>query len=387
VKSWYLIHKWTSLVCTAFMLLLCLTGLPLIFSHEIDHMLGRSVDPPELAEAHGQASLDDIVTDAAQRRPGDAVQFVIGDPDEPNFWFVRMGETIDARKASAFYFYDARTGDYLHAYPLGEGFMDLMLRLHIDLFAGLPGMLFLGFTGLLLLAALVSGAVLYGPFMRRLPFGTVRHSRGPWVRWLDLHNLIGVVTLTWVFVVGLTGVINTLTVPIFAHWQNTQLAEMIGPHRDASPIEGLASAQRALDAAQAAEPDMRLSFMAFPGNGFAGPRHFVAFMQGNTAWTSNVLKPVLVDADSGQAIDSRDLPWYVHALLLSQPLHFGDYGGMPMKILWAVLDLLTIILLGSGLYLWLKKRDVPAFVEAGIGRTETDSREFAPAIARQADPT
>ncbi len=27
-------------------------------------------------------------------------------------------------------------------------------------------------------------------------------------------------------------------------------------------------------------------------------------------------------------------------LLLSQPLHFGDYGGMPLKILWALLDLL-----------------------------------------------
>ncbi|MNY45521.1 hypothetical protein D3C86_1806320 [compost metagenome] len=41
---------------------------------------------------------------------------------------------------------------------------------------------------------------------------------------------------------------------------------------------------------------------------------------------------------------------------MSSPLHFGDYGGMPMKILWAVLDLLTIIVLISGLYLWLVRR-------------------------------
>ena len=40
---------------------------------------------------------------------------------------------------------------------------------------------------------------------------------------------------------------------------------------------------------------------------------------------------------------------------LSQPLHFGDYGGMPLKILWALLDLATIIVLGSGLYHWLGK--------------------------------
>ena len=48
------------------------------------------------------------------------------------------------------------------------------------------------------------------------------------------------------------------------------------------------------------------------------------------------------------------MPWYVTSLFVSQPLHFGDYGGMPLKILWAVLDLITIIVLGSGIYLWLR---------------------------------
>ncbi len=50
------------------------------------------------------------------------------------------------------------------------------------------------------------------------------------------------------------------------------------------------------------------------------------------------------------------MPWYNKALSLSQPLHFGDYGGMPMKILWTVLDILTIVELGSGLYLWAVRR-------------------------------
>jgi uncharacterized iron-regulated membrane protein len=49
------------------------------------------------------------------------------------------------------------------------------------------------------------------------------------------------------------------------------------------------------------------------------------------------------------------LPWYLTALLVSQPLHFGDYGGMPMKVLWALLDLATILVLGSGVYLWVRK--------------------------------
>ena len=42
-RAWYAVHKWTSLVSTLFLLMLCVTGLPLIFSHEINHALGNSV--------------------------------------------------------------------------------------------------------------------------------------------------------------------------------------------------------------------------------------------------------------------------------------------------------------------------------------------------------
>ena len=41
------------------------------------------------------------------------------------------------------------------------------------------------------------------------------------------------------------------------------------------------------------------------------------------------------------------------ALFISQPLHFGDYGGTPLKIIWALLDGFTIVVIGSGLYLYL----------------------------------
>ncbi len=54
----------------------------------------------------------------------------------------------------------------------------------------------------------------------------------------------------------------------------------------------------------------------------------------------------------------REMPLYVKTLLVSQPLHFGDYGGLPLKIIWALLDVITIVVLGSGLYLWLGRRKV-----------------------------
>ncbi len=84
-----------------------------------------------------------------------------------------------------------------------------MLRLHVNLFAGLPGRLFLGFMGLLLLVAIVSGVVLYAPIMRKLDFGDARRARASRVKWLNLHNLLGIATLVWAFIADTTGIVNT----------------------------------------------------------------------------------------------------------------------------------------------------------------------------------
>ena len=362
VKSWFWVHKWTSLVCTLFMLMLCVTGLPLIFAHEIDHALGHTIEAPPLVGAVEQkADIDGIMADAEARMPGHVAQFIVRDPDEPELIFVRLGKTIDDIEASAFYTYDGRTGAFLKDYPLDEGIMNVLLRLHIDMFMGLPGTLFLGCMGLLLVASLVSGVVLYGPYMRKLQFGTVRRARSSRIKWLDLHNLLGIVTFVWLLVVGVTGVVNTLSAPIFGRWQSTELAKMTAPYRDgqteerSSRLEGGATG-RALAVAEAVSPDLRLSFMALPGNPFAGSAHYVAFMQGTTPWTSKLLTPLLLDGRTGQLLERGRMPWYVSALLVSQPLHFGDYGGLPLKILWTMLDMISIFVLVSGLYLWIKRR-------------------------------
>lgn len=369
LRRWQWLHKWTSLVCAAFMLLLCVTGLPLIFYEEIDRALGYRVAPPALDEPAGRLGPDPIVAHARAEHPDEVVQFLVRDREHPELWFVRLGETIDAPGASSFLTYDARTGALLNSYPLNQGPMHVLLRLHVDLFAGLPGKLLLGFMGLMLFASLVSGAMVYAPYARRLRRGGDDPAgRSRRVIWLDLHNLIGIVTLAWLSVVTLTGVVNTLAGPIFDQWQRTQLAEMTRPYRDREPPRDAVPVGRALAAARRAAPDMQLSFMAFPGNDFASPGHYMAFMQGTSALTANLLRPVMIDARTAEVAASRTLPWYVTTLLLSQPLHFGNYGGLPLKALWALLDVLAIVVLASGIYLWLVRRGPRATRESAPGR-------------------
>jgi uncharacterized iron-regulated membrane protein len=365
LRRWSWIHKWTSLISTVFMLLLCVTGLPLIFHHEIGHLTGTEVEAPPMPPDTPLASMDDVVAAAQALHPQRVVQFLFRDADETALWMVGLNDDAAAAEGGKTVAVDARTAKVLAQPVFDEGFMYVMFKLHVDLFAGLAGKLFLGLMGILLVTAIVSGVVLYAPFMRKLEFGAVRRDRSQRVKWLDLHNLLGAVTIVWASVVGLTGVINTWADLVIKYWQFDQMSQMTAPYEGLAPPGRHGSLDAAVRAAQRREPQMSLGFIAYPGTLFSSPHHYAVFMRGTEPLTARLFKPVLVDTQTAKVTDSRDLPWYVTALLVSQPLHFGDYGGMPMKIIWAMLDLITIVVLGSGLYLWFtRRRGVEADVEA-----------------------
>lgn len=375
IRAWFLIHKWTSLVCTVFLLMLCLTGLPLIFHDEIDVLTegAPQVGLPGVASssnAPGLLPLDTIMRKALAIRPGEVPLFMAFDNESP-LMTVTTGPKPDSPGAEMSLLILDRSTGRLVSSPKEDGVMHFLLQLHTDMFLGLPGMLFLGFMGLLFTVAIVSGVVLYAPFMRKFAFGTLRTSRSTRLKWLDYHNLLGIVALAWTVVVGLTGVVNTLATPINKVWQNAELAGMTRAYagREALPPARYGSLDKAMASARKALPGNNPQFIGFPGGNFSSAHHYAVFFQGDTPLTERLLTPALIDAESGTFTDARPMPWYNQALALSQPLHFGDYGGLPLKILWAVLDLFTIVILGSGLYLWLGKRRTT--VDAHVREVET----------------
>jgi uncharacterized iron-regulated membrane protein len=354
VKVWSKIHTWTSMISMVFLLLLCVTGLPLIFNHELNHALYDEVEPAELPANTAPANLDRIVENGLARNPGHAVQFMFWDRDEPELIWLSIGKAVDSNPdQNRLLKLDSRTGEFLEEVDFRNRLTYVIYRLHVDMYAGLPGKLFLGLMGFLFCVAIVSGVVLYWPSTRKLDFGAIRRDRPRLVRWLDLHNLLGVVTVVWALTVGFTGVINTWADLIFKLWQNDQLVAMTQAYKDRGMPAGPTSVDQAVAAARDVMPGMKPSFVAFPGNPFSSKSHYAVFMRGETPLTSRLLRPALVEAETGKLTDSRELPLYTKALLVSQPLHFGDYGGMPLKIIWAVLDIATIVVLVTGLYLWV----------------------------------
>lgn len=377
LRTWAVIHRWTSLICTVFLLILCVTGLPLIFHEELEELL--SDDPPyaDLPAGTPMANLDHMVEAARARHPDHVIWYVFADDDEPQVLVGMLpfaGAEPTLGRALKF---DSRTGILLKEIePFARRpltFMALMLRLHTDLFAGLPGELFLAGMGLLFVVAVISGIFLYAPFAGKQRFGEVRRSRSPRLKWLDLHNVLGIVVLAWLLVVGATGVLNELAQPLFRIWQRTDVQAVLQPYRGQPvPAAGsLAPVQDTYDAVKRAVPGNVVTSVVFPNERVGSPYHYLVWTKGASPLMSRLFNPVLVDARTGEATMVLEMPWYLRALELSRPLHFGDYGGMPLKVIWVLLDIATIVVLASGIYLWFPRRR--ATVEARM--TELEAAE------------
>lgn len=361
-RRWCWLHKWSSVISTAFLLVVCVTGLPLVFKEEIKDFLEETLPYADLPASTANASLDRIVSISRSLYPHEVVVAVFIDDDEPKM-VVTMAPSWKAfntnRSSKHLITFDARTAEVLkQSKPVEQEsptFLGVILNLHKDLFAGLPGELFIAAIGVLFIIAIISGVVIYSPFMRKVDFGTIRKSRSPRLKWLDIHNLLGATTVAWMLVVGATGIMNELTIPLFKVWMKSDVREILAPFKGSEITDQveLSSPQAALEKVAAALPDTITFSIVFPGAEFGSPFHYLIWTKGQDPLTSRLFTPMLVDARSGAVRGVVTMPWYLRALQVSRPLHFGNYGGLPLKVIWALLDLVTILILLSGLYLLL----------------------------------
>ena len=300
-----------------------------------------------------------MIAEAQARFPALHPFSIVWDDDEPRV-FVNFSPSDDPKDGEIRQaVFDAHTGKLLEVPKDRFDLTGFLLRLHSEIFLGLPGELMMGAMALTFVFSLVSGALVYGPFMRRLEFGTYRRNGPRRTRWFDLHNLLGIVTVTWALVVGATGVMNALSTPLFGLWRAQTLPQIMAPYRGKPVPARFRSVDASVKEVSAALPNMRISAVVFPNSIFSSPRHYLVWAEGKTPVTSRMLTPTLVDVENGALTMSDGLPWYLRALELSRPLHFGDYGGLPLKIIWGLFDAVLIVVLLSGIYLWLSRRRAP----------------------------
>ena len=354
VGIWTLVHRVTSLFCTANLTLLAATGLILIFHDEIEGALGNA---PRVSTSTGHPlSPEQLVQAACRLKPGWTPGCYLLDDDEPGQATVAMlppgvSDFGKAQPVSVNIF----TGESTVPPDFDQTFVGWVLEFHSTLFLGVGGQLLLAAVGLSFFVSLISGAVLYVPFMRNLVFGTVRRDRGRRVFQLDLHNFIGIATFAWCSLVAATGTILILSDPLEDYYEATEMAALLAPYRHLPPLAQPVPVSEAMATAGAAWPGFEMSVVYFPHTSYAGDHHYLVLMSGSSGLSRHLTKAALVDAATGKLAAAIEPPWYLRLMMIAGPLHFGDYGGLPLKIVWSLFTLLTLFLCLGGLYLFLAR--------------------------------
>ena len=367
IETWYAVHKWTSLICAIFLLLMCMTGLPLIFLQEINDLPSEYNRPvPKMSSNNYPVRSDQMVAAIQENYPNEKIHYVHFEDEKKSILFGLIPSNADGNNLSHTLIFNTSTAQVSEEVkPIarqGSDILELVKGLHYNLLAGTAGEIILAVMGLLFLAALLSGIMLYGPFSKMSPFGIIRKRGGPRHKWMDIHKFLGVVVLIWITVVSFTGVLHTMRYPIYNLWSKPVIDTVLLSYRGNPLPEKVISLQKVVNMIHRKLPGSRVDMIIYPGVlGNASPYHYYVWTHGKTPLTEHLYTPVLVDAATGQLTAVVERPWYANVLGFAYPLHLGNYGGLSLKILWALFDVLTIGMLASGIYGWIirDKKNMP----------------------------
>lgn len=360
-SKWYRlnlwIHRWVSLVIVIPFFILSVTGLILIFHEEIDRAMGY-IPPSNQQVTADYHSMENILNIARQQYPDRQVAATSINMDQfpPNVMTIAMalpGE--DTRKATWLYA-DRSTASLTERPEERKTITGFLLELHGQWFLGFIGELIGALIALLVLFSLVSGMVVYAPYVKKFLFGIVRRDKGPRILQLDLHNLIGSVVLGWALVVTVTGIFLGVATLMIALTQMTELKKLQQQYPQSAAINTEITIDQVYEAATQGSEGWTPRTVFYPQTPFSTQGHYLVLLQGAGGIQQELRKVALVDAATGKLTTTGELPFYLKIIFLSEPLHFGNYGGIPLKILWSLCTLLTLFITMNGAWLWWTKR-------------------------------
>jgi uncharacterized iron-regulated membrane protein len=346
------VHRWAGLILSLNVLVFAVTGLILIFHDEIGEALAPAVEQRPVREP---MLLREAIAVAKSKLPGAEAVFVSRELEHPQQVFVGLGQGSRKLEDTKAIKIDLTTGN-VDDQDFDDTFIGVVFHLHAQLLAGPIGGLLVGAIGLALLLTLITGAVIYGPMMKRFVFGTLRRDKHRRNLFADLHKLVGISIFGWLSLVVATGILLSLGSILLQLYSQNELRALAKVDATQQLIEGTPVVDDAVSAAEKGSGGRQWTIAILPGSDLSSPRHFSILMSGASGIEKRLLRIALVDAAAPSAASYHDFPLYLQALLISEPLHFGDYGGLPLKLLWSLFTLALIVLSGTGVYTFFSGR-------------------------------
>lgn len=348
-------HSLLGLSFAAVIYIVCLTGTLAVFERELEQWEQPNV--PVVATADGgvaQRALNAALTRA--RGPVEHAYIFLPSTELP-----RLSVRLDDAGGGYRTWIADRQGKLIaeEAHPWTE----FLTRLHVSLH--LPrgwGGFIVGLTGVALLSSLISG-ILAHPRVLKDAFH-FRRGGSMRLQEADLHNRFGVWAMPFHVVVSLTGallglttiIVGVLALVVFRGDVSKAYALFLPPeptrNATAAPPPDIA---RALTRAATLAPDSMPQFVGLehPGEKGAG-----ILIYGITPRNLGARDTFLFDRE-GRLIQSRPAATAStgEAIIGSlSNLHFGWFGGLPVKIAYLLLGFALTAVTSSGVTIWLARR-------------------------------
>jgi uncharacterized iron-regulated membrane protein len=346
-------HSALGLMCCALLYLICATGTAIVLYEEWQRLEQR--DAPEMtsiAPASVQRGIENVL--ASESDKPTTTHLYVHLPSEA---LPRTTITTDTQAVHI----DAQ-GKI--AMPEENAWAEFLLALHYRL--NLPaviGMSLVGMFGAMLVALAISGVVAH-PRIFRDAF-RLRARRGDDVATLDWHNRLAVWTLPFALAVALTGSMiglfyvsgSSLAASAYDGDSAAALAPIFGvePEGDASPAP-IPDVVPALAFMEREYPEVRPYYVILHDPGTAG-QHMQIIGEHSRRLIFGEYYAFSGDGEFRGTVGMADGTVGQQVSASSYNLHFGNFGGLPVKIAYILFGLAMTVVVATGTFIWLDKRE------------------------------
>lgn len=355
VKRSLAAHAAIGLLAGALLYIVCLSGSLLVFYEEWQRF--EQATPPQMTE---------IDPDAVQRGMEAMMAHEAGKPPTTHFYvdmpLAELPTTRVITDTAAFHL-DAE-GRLAGAEEIewSNFLYGLHYTLNIPVAEGLVGITLVGILGMLMLALAVSGLIAHPRIFRDAFQLRARSSGG--VALADWHNRLSVWTLPFGLAISLTGaVIGLSSITAYAAAAlfydgdvEAVYATIFGEEPEPNPAKALLpDIATALRYMKANHPEVRLTYVTVHEPGTRGQHvqitgeHSRRLIYGETYAFDVRGRFIGTSGMSDGALGKQ-------AAASNYRLHFGNYGGLPVKIVYFLLGLALTAVAATGTYIWLGKR-------------------------------
>ena len=347
-RALFQVHLWTGVLVGLYVFVVCTTGAALVFRIDMQ----RAASPELFTPSQGAAAHPaQIIESVLAKYPNHQVSFIDAPTTErPTYLAYPFKDNV----------YKAVLVDPVTARVLGEvpekSFVRTLQSLHFDLLAGRTGRIVNGVGGFLLLALFLTGVVIWWQGLANWRRGFVIDFRRTWkrVNW-ELHSALGIWTGVLIAMWAITGVY--LVWPsqfgnVVRAFSPTTTVQTPSSNTSAAPARP--TWRESIDRARARLPDRHVARVVLPFD----ERAAIAVMFSREKPTRvglPELTTVYLDQYSGAILPNPPQSHSTAGDIIMRwlaPLHVGNFGGLPIKIAWAILGMAPPTLFVTGFIMW-----------------------------------